>query len=136
MRPFAHAPLAAPVLAATLAGGLWTAAAAQVQQFRHDGAEVTLHLHDFLSAEDRALLEVVASTPEGLAVLLGDGGGHAAIALAPADGMMRDGRPSASASAVGQLPDAAAARTRALDTCNAARSGGAACVVVLEVAPR
>lgn len=137
MRPFARAPLAAPVLAAALAGGLWTAAAAaQVQQFRHDGAEVTLHLHDFLSAEDRALLEVVASTPEGLAVLLGDGGGHAAIALAPAEGMMRDGRPSASASAVGQLPDAAAARTRALDSCNAQRSGGAACVVVLEVAPR
>ena len=132
MRPILFAT-AALGLAAALSG---PAAVAQTRDFRHADADVSLHLHDFLSAEDRALLETVASSPEGLAVLLGEGGGHAAIALAPDEGMVRDGVPSASASAVAQLADAETARTQALRMCNAARSGGADCVVVLEVAPR
>ncbi|MBK5926069.1 hypothetical protein [Rhodobaculum claviforme] len=122
------------VLAVALGAG--PALAADTRTLSHPTAEVTLHLHAFLSPEDRALLEAVAASPEGLAMLLGDSGGHGAIALAPGEGMVRDGVPSASAAAVGALPDAAVARARALEMCDAARSTRPDCAVVLEVAPR
>lgn len=101
---------------------------------RGDGLEVTLHRHPGLAAEDRDMLQALAAQPAALAGLLG-ASGFAAIALAPAEGMIRDGVPADSATAIGQLPDAATARAAALEGCTAARRSGPACVVVLEVAP-
>ncbi len=112
------------------------AVAEQVQTFQHSNAEVRLAMPDALSGEDRALLEVIAASPEVLATMLDAAEGHAAIALAPAEGMIRDGVPPASATALGGLPDANTARREALRMCESARSRGPACVVVLEVAPR
>ena len=123
----------AGLLAGLLAPGA-TAQAVPVEVSRLGEAEVTLHLHPGLSPEDRDLLQVIAGSAEALAAMLGEGG-HAALALAPAEGMMRDGVPAASATAIGQLPDAAAARDAALQGCAAARTRGPDCVVVLEVAP-
>jgi hypothetical protein len=79
---------------------------------------------------------VVGESPDALALFLPAGEGFGAIALAPADGFIRDGLPVASAAAVAELPDIAQAREAALAQCNTARTGGAACVIVLEVAPR
>ena len=112
------------------------AGAQQSQTFTHPNAEVRLTLPPELSAEDRSMLEIIATTPEVLATMLDSAAGYAAIALAPAEGMIRDGVPPASATALGGLPDAATARSEALRMCDAARSGGPACVVVLELAPR
>jgi hypothetical protein len=115
-----------------------TGAAAQAvptEVTRLDGAEVTLYLHSFLSAEDRTLLSVIAGSPDAMAALLGDAGGHAAIAVAPAEGFVRNGVPADSATAIAQLPDAATARREALETCNAMRRQGPDCVLVLEVIP-
>ena len=127
-------------LLAVLAGGLAAAPLAAQDSasrvFQHAQAQVTLHLHPGLSDEDRMLLEVLAGSPESLDLLLGQHGGHAAVALAPAEGMVRGGTPTDSASALGGLPDAATARAEALSMCNAARGAGPECVVVLEVAPR
>ncbi len=127
---------AVALLAGVIAAAPALAQGADSRMFRHDGADITLHLHGFLSAEDRGLLEVLAASPDSLDLLLGERGGHAALALAPSEGMVRDGVPSASASAVGALPDADSARREALAMCEAARGSGPACVVVLEVAPR
>lgn len=106
------------------------------QVIRHDGAEVTLHLPGFLSEEERSTLQMIAASPEALAAMLGAAGsGHAAIAVAPEEGLIRDGVPSASATAIGELPDAATARAEALRLCDAARATATGCVLVLEVAP-
>jgi hypothetical protein len=123
--------------ALALLGGAGGAAAQGVptEVTRLGTSEVTLHLHPALAAEDRDLLRVIAGSADALAAMVGSAGGHAAIALAPAEGLMRDGAPSASAFAIGQLPDAAAARRAALEGCAAARQRGPDCVVVLEIAP-
>ncbi|MGY6410726.1 MAG: hypothetical protein ACXIUV_06850 [Alkalilacustris sp.] len=112
------------------------AAAQQAQTFTHPQAEVRLILHDTLAQEDRAMLEVIAASPEIVASMLDIASGHAALALAPGEGMMGDGTPPASATALGGLPDAATARAEALRMCEAARRSGPACVVVMEVSPR
>ena len=124
------------LLAASLAALPALVAAQQTQTFTHDAAEVRLTLPDTLSEEDRSLLEIIAATPDVLATMLDTAAGHAAIALAPAEGMIRDGVPPESATALGGLPNADAARREALRMCEAARRDGPACVVVLEVAPR
>lgn len=100
-----------------------------------DGVRITLHLHPFLRADEVELLRQIGASADAALALLGGAGGHGAIAVAPAEGFMRDGQPGASATALGQLPDAAAARSAVLDACNAVRRGGAACVVVMEAAP-
>lgn len=129
---------AGPVLLAMLAAGAALAQAVPTQVQRTGGVEVTLHLHGFLSAEERQFLELVAASPEALEVMLGGAGaaGHAAMAAAPGEGLLQGGMPAPSAHAVAQLPDAAAARAEALRGCEAARGSGPACVVVLEAAPR
>lgn len=101
------------------------------------GAVVTLHLHGFLSSEEVTVLRHIAASPEARQALLGDtADGHAAIAVAPEEGFIRDGVPVGSASALSELPDAQSAREAALEACDAARAaGGAECVVVFEVAP-
>lgn len=102
---------------------------------RFDRAEVTLHLHPFLTPTDKAMLQIIAGNEQALATFLGEAGGHAAMALAPAEGLMQGDVPAASATAVGQLPDAATARARALEECDAARRSGPDCEVVIEVMP-
>lgn len=128
--------LGALALGAALGALAWGAAAQQTQTFTHDSAEVRLTLPDALSAEDRSMLEIIAATPDVLATMLDTAAGHAAIALAPGEGMIQDGVPPASATALGGLPNAESARREALQRCEEARRGGPACVVVLEVAPR
>ncbi|MFN3293792.1 MAG: hypothetical protein ACK4S2_10110 [Gemmobacter sp.] len=98
-------------------------------------AQVTLHLHPFLTPEEQATLRLVASNEQALALFVPRPGRHAAIAVAPDEGFIRAGQPVASATAMSDLPDAEAARAAALQGCEGARKQGAACVVVLEVAP-
>ena len=134
--------------------GLWTAAAlmaagagvagvgaalaqdaAAREVTRADGVEITLHRFDWLRADDLATLQAIAQSAEAREMLLGPGGDFAALALAPADGLLSPDGVAQTAQAVAQLPDAETARTRALELCNGARQGGAACAIVLEVAP-
>ncbi len=126
----------AAVLVAGMAPGIAGAQSAPTEVSRLGGAEVTRHMHNFLDAEERAFLEVITSAPEALEVLLGGApDGHAAMAVAPGEGLIRDGMPVDSAHAVAGLGNAAAARAAAQEGCDAARQSGPACVVVLEVAP-
>ncbi|MFE3836998.1 hypothetical protein [Pseudogemmobacter sonorensis] len=97
---------------------------------------VTLHPRDFLTAEELALLRLVLVNDQALAVFVQGGAGHAALAVAPAEGLIRAGKPVASAVALSELPDADTAAAEALKACEAARSGGAACEIVLEVETR
>lgn len=127
-------------LALVMAGGLALAGASLAQATPQevavvDGLEVTLHLHDFLQPEEVQILRQIAASAEAVLALLGGAGGHGAIAVAPVEGFLRDGQPGASATALGQLSDADTARSAALESCNAARRGGAACVVVMEAGP-
>ena len=127
------------VLAGILALGLPAGGMAQqsgAELYQLDGAEVTVLTHGFLSEEELQTLRLVGQNRDALMVFLPEAGGHAALAVAPDEGFVRDGMPVESASAISGLPDIAAAREAALDACNALRNGGAACQVVLEVAPR
>ena len=69
-------------------------------------------------------------------IFVPEGGGHAAMAMAPDDGFIRDGAAVKSAVALAGLPDAATAGAEAVKACEALRKGTAACVVVLEIAPK
>jgi hypothetical protein len=104
--------------------------------FTLDAVDVTLHLHPFLTEDEASTLRIVGQSPDALALFLPAGASFGAIALSPEEGFIRDGQPVESASAVADLPDAVQARDAALAECNAARTGGPACVVVLEIAPR
>jgi len=64
-----------------------------------------------------------------------DGARFAAMALAPDDGLVKDGLLAESAVAVSDLPDLDAARSAALEGCNAARRDGPECVIALEIQP-
>ncbi len=123
------------ILAALVAGA---AGAQQVPTERLvlGDARITIHLHPFLTDEGRDLLRLVGENPDALALFRPSGTGHAALALAPGDGLLRDGVQAPSAKAVADLPDPESARVAARDACDAARSGGPACVIALEVAPR
>jgi hypothetical protein len=132
-----------PALSAALALTLATAvavppSAAQTvpsETHRLAGQQVTLHLHPFLSDEETAMLRLVASNEQALAVFVIGARRHAAIAVAPAEGFVRAGVPVPSAFAISDLRRAADARTGALEGCERARQTGPACVVILEVAP-
>lgn len=107
-----------------------------------NGARVTLHPVEFLTAEEQTTLRLVLTNAQALALFVpgaaeGAGAkGHAALAMSPDEGFIRDGKPVASATALAELPDAAAAASAAIAACDAARaSDAAACVLVLEVAP-
>lgn len=100
------------------------------------GSSVRLHLHPFLMPEEVAMLRLVLTNEQALAIFVPDAaGGHAALAAAPAQGVVREGKPVASAIALAGFADAAAADQAARAACDAARGEGAACVTVLEVAP-
>lgn len=96
---------------------------------------ITLHLHDFLTADDLTVLRLVAKDKSALAMFVPEQGGFAALAASPEDGFTKDGAPVTSASALGGLPDAVAAADAAIQACQTVTTAKAACVLVLEVAP-
>ncbi|WP_431300084.1 hypothetical protein [Tabrizicola sp. BL-A-41-H6] len=96
---------------------------------------ITLHLHPFLTEEELATLRLVMTNEQALSLFVPGKLGHAALAVSPDDGFIRVGAPMGSATAVADLPDAAAAATAALAGCDAAKEGKLPCVVVLEIAP-
>lgn len=102
-----------------------------------NGAKVVLHVQPFLDATELATLRLVLSNADALSVFVPKAGGFAAMAVAPDEGFLRNGQPVASATALGGLPDAKAAAAEALAACDQKRNAaGAACVLVLEVAPK
>ena len=126
------------VLAFALAFGGAPVAGAQtvpVETGVNGGSAVTLHLHPFLTADEVATLRLVASNDQALSLFVTSRKGHAALAVSPAEGFVREGKPVVSAVALSDLPDAEAARVAAVAGCDAARKASAPCVVVLEVAP-
>jgi hypothetical protein len=127
-------PGVAAVLGMALAGALGVQAA-EVETFQLDGVEVRVFAHDFLTEEEIMTLRLVGQNPDALALFVTDAG-FAALAVAPDEGFVRGGMPVASASALSGLDSAEAASAAALDACNAARTGGAECVLVMDVAPR
>ena len=101
------------------------------------GSSITLHLHPFLTETELATLRVVMTNPEALALFVPDASkGYAALAVSPEDGFLPAGAPAASAQAIGGLPDQATAAKDALAACDKLRKGAAACVLVLEIAPK
>ena len=96
---------------------------------------MTVILHPFLTEEETATLRVIGQSTDALALFVPEGGRFAALAVAPAEGFIRDGLPVDSAVAIGDLPDLEQARNAALDACNRARDGGAGCEIVLEISP-
>lgn len=124
--------------AATLAVGcLASAALAQQEPEVIEGAQatVTLYPFSFLREDELTILRQIAQSAPAREALLGEGGGYAAVAVAPLEGFFRDGAPVESAVALTQLPDAESAREDALASCDAARSTEEPCVVLMEVAP-
>ncbi len=117
---------------------VWVATAVpaqEVERYALQGASVTVILHPFLTEEETATLRVIGQSTDALALFVPEGGRFAALAVAPAEGFIRDGMPVDSAVAIGDLPDLEQARTAALDECNAARNGGDDCQIVLEISP-
>lgn len=127
----AFAPLA---LALALVTPL-PASAAERETYQLQGSTVTVIAHDFLNAQELETLRLVGTDPQALALFMGEGAGHGAIAVAPAQGFIRDGMPAAGVAALAQLPDAQSARDAALAMCEEERQSGPGCTVVLELAP-
>lgn len=96
---------------------------------------ITLHLHPFLTDEELVTLRLVMVNQQALSLFVPGKAGFAALAVSPEDGFIRLGAPMGSATAVGDLPDAEAARVAALTGCEAMKQGTAPCVTVLEIAP-
>jgi hypothetical protein len=96
---------------------------------------ITLHLHPFMTEEEMATLRLVMVNEQALSLFVPDKAGFAALAVSPEDGFIRMGAPMGSATAVGGLADAEAARGAALAGCEAMKQGTAPCVTVLEIAP-
>ncbi len=126
------------LVVAALAGAMISGAAraeVPVEVSTIDGYQVTIHLHDFLTEQELGVFRLIGSNSQMLQAFLQGGTGFGAMALSPDDGYIRGGLPSGSASARMGLADAQAAAASALETCNAARTGAAECVVVLELGP-
>ena len=103
-----------------------------------DGAQITLHVQPFLKADELQVLRTVASNSQALAVFVpGDKSHYSAMALAPADGFLKDGAPTDTAMALSDFADAKAAAKAVLDACDAKRGkAGKPCVLVLEIGPK
>jgi hypothetical protein len=126
------------MMAAVLGLGLAGGAAAQevaTEVSTLGGSTVTLHVHGFLSEQELSTLRLIGSNEEALKLFVVSDKGHAAIAVSPEDGFIREGAPVASAIAVADLADAETARTEALAACDAARKGASPCVILLQVSP-
>ena len=123
-----------------LAFGLATAAAAEAVKTETGelgDSSITLHLQPFLTETEVSTLRVVMTNPDALAIFVPDSSkGFAALAVSPDDGFLPAGAPAASAQAIGGLPDQATAAKDALAACDKLRKGAAACVLVLEIAPK
>jgi hypothetical protein len=100
------------------------------------GQQVTIHIQPFLNEEELGMLRLVQTNKQALGLFVTSEGGYAAMAVAPDEGLVRDGGFPASVIAIGDLPDAAAAQAAALAGCEEKRQGGAECVIVLEVGPK
>lgn len=98
-------------------------------------SQVTLLPLPFLTAEELAALRLVLTNEQALQIFVPGGGGHAALAVNPGDGFIRDGAVVKSAVALAELPDAETALTEALAACEAAKVASDPCVVILTVAP-
>jgi hypothetical protein len=98
-------------------------------------SSVTLHVQPFLDATELATLRLVATNKDALALFVPSSKGYAALAAAPKEGFIKEGVPVASAVALSDLPDAAAASEAALKACNEARKSDEDCVLLLEVGP-
>ena len=109
--------------------------AAERETFSLGGNTVTVHAFEFLDQQELDTLRLVGTDPQALALFMGEGSGHGAIALAPDQGFIRDGMPAPGVAALAQLPDAETAREAALSMCEQERGSGSACVVVLELTP-
>lgn len=96
---------------------------------------VRLYVHPFLTPDELATLRLVMTNDQALALFVPGTSGFAALAASPSQGVIRDGKPVASAIALADLPDAAAAAKAATAACDGARAEGDPCVVVLEIAP-
>jgi hypothetical protein len=99
------------------------------------GQKVTLHIYPFLNADELTVLRLVKTNKDALKIFVTSAGGYSAMAVAPSEGLVRNGTFPPSVLAIGDLPDAQSAAAAALKGCNAKRNGGEACVVVLEVGP-
>ena len=99
------------------------------------GQKITLHIQPFLTETELFTLRQVATNKQALKLFVTSAKGYAAIAVAPKEGFIRDNAVVGSVVALFGLPDAASAVAAALKGCDAARKGGLACVVVLEVGP-
>lgn len=121
-----------------LAGLIASSASAEVatESSQIGDFAITLHLHEFLTADDLATLRIVATDKNALALFVPEGGGFAALAASPEDGFTKDGMPATSATALSGLPDAANAAAEAITACQAASTSKAPCVILLEVAPK
>lgn len=106
-----------------------------IEEAKLGASAVRLYVHPFLAADELATLRLVLTNEQALSLFVPNAKGFAALAAAPGEGVIREGKPVASAIALAELPDAAAAAKAATAACDAARKGGEACVVVLEVAP-
>ncbi|MGQ0611897.1 MAG: hypothetical protein ACT4N9_12425 [Paracoccaceae bacterium] len=134
MRVWGVSGMVVAILAGVTLGGA-ARAEVPVEVSTIDGTQVTIHLHDFLSAQELGVLRLVGGNSQMLQAFMQGATGYGAMALSPDDGYIRGGLPSGSASARMGLADAQAAAAAALEACNAARTGAAECVVVLELGP-
>ncbi|OHC54683.1 MAG: hypothetical protein A3D16_11105 [Rhodobacterales bacterium RIFCSPHIGHO2_02_FULL_62_130] len=125
----------AAVFGLGLMGGIAAAQDVLTEVATLGGSTVTLHVHGFLSEQELATLRVIGTNEEALKLFVVSDKGHAAIAVSPEDGFIRDGAPVASAIAVADLPDAETAKADALAACDAARNGASPCVILLQVSP-
>lgn len=126
----------AGILGLILIAGQVAAADVPVETATLGKANVTLHVHPFLTDEELVALRLVLTNEDALALFFPGKGGHAALAVSPDDGFIRDGSLVKSAVALAEMADAIAAADGAMAACEAAKAGKAACVVVLNVAPK
>lgn len=121
--------------AATAIAGAVQAQDVQTETYTLEGAQITLYLHPFLSDQGLAMLRLVGQNRDALSLFVPEGARYAAMALAPADGLVADGLLAESAVAVADMSDLPTAIASAREGCDAARSGGPACVIALEIKP-
>jgi hypothetical protein len=122
-------------LLALVLGHVASAQEVSIEEARLGASQVRLYVHPFLSPDELATLRLVMTNEQALALFVPGTNGFAALAASPSQGVIRDGKPVASAIALADLPDAAAAAKAATAACDGARGEGDPCVVVLEIAP-
>lgn len=127
--------LSALTLALLTAGHAAVAQDVPVETSTLGKQSISVSIHPFLSAEELTVLRLVAVNDDALKLFVTRPGRFSAIAVAPAEGLIRDGKPIDSAKAISDLPSARRARQAALTECNSAKTKGPDCVIVLEVAP-